>query len=334
MLQAVQLKAMSHMLCRAETLVLHKCGMVDDFYDCLLRHCHLLKHLILSDSYSFIDPNENKWMFMKYPALESVQLCSITMVSFQRTFWEIFFRQNPQIKSFSCDHWYSTNSSDRPVKIIAKNAPNLTRLYMSLRGIGHLNGTYYDLHALCENEGFQRLELQFTGATGIKYLTHHCRIIGQMRALHTLHLTDMLITKETASVIASLTNLKQLNFVNATVDNESAECMSKALPNLEEIYCDMASNDFIPFIRNSPKLKKIELSKTSMDDLYLGVWGLFGLNDERSKIPNACPVTIYVSSTAIGGAETAHFASGIINIRNIAQDKRVLLKVKNTFVDL
>lgn len=105
MLQRVQLNSMQHMFHRLGTVVLHECGMIDDFYDCLLRECNQLKHLIISDSYTFIDPAGSKWMEKHYPLLETIQICSITMLPYQREPWLKFFRANPQIKSFACDHW-------------------------------------------------------------------------------------------------------------------------------------------------------------------------------------------------------------------------------------
>lgn len=251
------------------------------------------------------------------------------MLPFQREQWQTFFRQNPQIRSFSCDYWYSTSSTDRPIKEISKNAPNLTRLYISLRGIGHLNGTYYDLNELCKNKRFKCLELQFTGnSTGKLYLMRHAKILADMEVLHTLHFTDMVLTKEMIPVIALLTELKQMNFVQSTFVTEFAEYISKILPNLEAIYSN-TSNDFTPFIRNAPKLKKIEMAHTEFDKLNLG-WGPLWLNDERTKISNACPLTIYVKSIS---TKYSLIETGIITIRPVSRDKRILTNVKNTFVN-
>lgn len=60
MLQGTQLIMMKNMFYRIETLVLHKCGMTDDLYDCLLSACHNLKHLIISDSYTMIHTTGTK----------------------------------------------------------------------------------------------------------------------------------------------------------------------------------------------------------------------------------------------------------------------------------
>lgn len=260
------------MLCSTskQSLVLHKCGINEDFYDFLLQHCHQLKHLIVSDSYGIVEPAENKWLQQTYPALESVQLCSITMASFCYSQWESFFLLNPQITSFSCDHWYSNVASDRPIKAISRNAKNLKRLYISLRGIGHLNQTYLDLHGLCQQKQFQRLEIQLTGDAGIQYLIRHFKILRDMGKLHALHLTDVQLKKEAATPIAALINLKQLNFSNAIFDAEFSEILSKNMPNLEEIHCNTGANDFTPFVRNTPKLRKIVLPNTEMGELNLG----------------------------------------------------------------
>lgn len=250
--------------------MLHKCGLNDDFYDNLLRHCHRLKHLIVSDSNGIVEPAENEWMQQTYPALESVQLCSITMASFCYSQWESFFLLNPQITCFSCDHWYSIDVLDRPIRAISKSAKNLNRLYISLRGIGHLNNTYSDLLGLCQRQQFQQLEIQSTGDTGIQYLMRHSKILRDMGKLHALHLTNVQLKKEAAAAITALTDLKQLNFINATIDAEFGEIVSKNVPNLEEIHCDSGVNDFTPFVRHSPKLKKIVLANTEMGELNLG----------------------------------------------------------------
>lgn len=332
MLLGAQLKRMENMLHRVETLVLHKCGMNDDFYDCLLSKCHRLKHLIISDSYTIIDPDGSKWMQMRYPLLESVQICSITLLPIQHEQWEQFFRRNPQIKRFSCDHWYAVDALDRPIKTIRRFAPNLTHLYLSLRGIGHLNSTYYDLSVLCNCSQFQRLELQFTGQTGIQYLHRHSKqMLSTIKKLQAIHLTDVLLTKETAVEVAWIQSLKQLNFVNVTLGAEFAENLSNNLHGLESIYSDSVI-DVTPFIRIAPNLRKIELSNTEIGNLNLG-WGLLWLNDERTKVIDACPITVYVKNTSMDGVEQTIITNGIIAIKPIAQDKRVLAKVKHTFVE-
>lgn len=332
MLQRVQLKQIQHMFHRAETLILHECGMIDDFYDSLLSECHRLKHLIISDSYTIIDPAGSKWMQLKYRTLESVQICSITMLPFQREQWVKFFRQNPQIKSFACDHWYSTNAMDRPIKVIATNAPKLNRLFISLRGIGHLNATYYDLSVLGETvPQFQSLELQFTGNTGMQYLARHAKLLATIKQFHVLHLSEMVLTKDIAQVIVTLANLKRLNFVGTTFNTDFAECVSSGLPNLEEIYSDVSS-DFTPFIRNAPKLTKIELAGIEIGALNLG-WGLLWLNDERAKIADPCPITIYVKNISTEDAEHSVISNGLIAIKPVPKDKRLLLKAKNSFVN-
>lgn len=330
MLQSVQLKAMQHMFHRLETLVLHECGMIDDFYDNLLSKCHRLTRIIVSDSYTIINPTGSKWMQMKYPLLDTVQICSITLLPFQREPWMKFFQQNPQIKNFACDHWYSINATDRPIKNIAKNAPNLKRLYLSLRGIGHLNGTYFDLFELGEkNAQFQSLELQFTGNTGIQYLVRHAKLLSKIKQLHTLHLSDMILTNDTAQVIITLANLQRLSFVNTTFSTEFAEYISSGLLNLKEIYCDLF-NDFTPFIRNASKLTKIELCNTEIAELNLDLpW----LNEQRTKIVNTCPMTIYVKSIEKGDAENSIISIGIIAIKPIIKDKRIFFKIKNSFID-
>lgn len=332
MLHVDQLQAMQHMLHRIETLVLHKCGMNDDFYDYLLRHCQRVKHLIVSDSYGIVEPTGNKWLHQTYPALETVQLCSITMASFCYSHWETFFLLNPQITSFSCDHWCLIDSLDRPIKAIARNAKNLQRLYISLRGIGHLNTTFSDLLGLCQQKQFQRLEIQLTGETGIQYLIRHLKILRDMSKLRALHLTCGQFKKEAATPIATLANLTQLTFTDATFDIEFGEILSKNMQNLEEIHCDTGANDFTPFVRFTPTLKKIVLANTEMSQLNLG-WGPHWLSSERQSIPGACPITFYVKISTIGGNELTTLTCGIVTIKSIVPNKSVLLIVDNTFVD-
>lgn len=340
MLHEDQLQTIHHMMHRIEKLVLNKCGMNGDFFDILLRHCHRLKHLIVSDSYSIVESDgNNRWLRRAYPLLESVQLCSMTMVSFCRSEWESFFLNNPQLISFSCDHWYSTESTDRPIKVISKDAKNLKRLYISLRGIGHLNQTFSDLLGLCQQKQFQRLEIQFTGDTGIQYLMYHGKILGQMGKLHSIHLTDVQLKKDAATSIASLISVKQLNFVNTTFDNESAEILAKHMHNLEAIHCNTGANDLTPFVRLSPKLQKIVVTNSEMEALNLQ-WGPHWLTSEREKMPNACPITFYVKASTVTGAnmETVEvetkMTTGLVTIKSIVFNKSVLSKVNNTFVDL
>ncbi|XP_031623835.1 uncharacterized protein LOC116341106 [Contarinia nasturtii] len=333
MLNGLHLNVLKMMCSRTETIVLHECGINDDIYDCLLNACHNLKQLIISDSYTIIDPEYgSKWMQQKYPLLTCVQICSMTLLPFQSRHWEQFFRQNPQIQSFACDHWYSIDRNDRPIKVIKENAPNLSRLYISLRGIGHLNGTYYDLNELCKSEHLKDLELQFTGTTGMQYLMRHSKILGTMERLSTLHLSNIILSKEFVPAITALTKLKRLNFVSTTFTTEVAEFLSKGLPNLEEVYCDVL-NDITSFVIHAPNLRKIELTNTEMAELHLG-WGLLFLDQERTKIHNACPIIIYIKRISEENNENPMLSSGLITIKPIPQDKRILSKVENTFLNV
>lgn len=334
MLQKEQLQLIKHMFHRAHTVVLHKCGMVDDFYDCLLKDCHRLKHLIISETY----PIGDKWMQMSYPRLESVQICSVIMTPFQSDPWIQFLHKNPQLKNLSCDRWHSMDASDQPVRIIAKNAVNLERLYISMNGIDHLNDSFGDLRILDKLDRFKCLELQFNGEMGKVNLRDHQLLLVNLKVLRALHFNRMTLTKETCQpplaifpIIASFINLKQLNFNRTTFDADFAETVSKKLLNLEEIYSDSPLNDFTAFIQNSPKLKKIELMNTAFGGLNLG-WGISWLSDERMKLPQACPLTIFVKNLSAGDAEHSIISSGLIAIMPLVQDKRIILKAKNTFV--
>lgn len=240
LLRRDQLEVMKHSLKHVETLILHDCGMTDDFYDCLLQQCPDLLHLIVSDSDVFVEPAGNKWLYMKYPTLKRVHLCSAAMVSFQREHWTMFFHQNPQIERFSCDLWCLPDSSDRPIEIITRNAPNLTHLYISLREIGGLNATYYDLATLCQKETFECLELQLSGSHGSEYLNKHSELLASMGKLHAIHLTDMIITAKTAATLAPFVNLKRIYLTGTSFESTKAfrEIVSNTLVNLEEVHCE------------------------------------------------------------------------------------------------
>lgn len=334
MLNADQLNSLKQMLHRVETVVLHKCGMTGDFHETLLSKCPRLKQLIVSKSY----PVGDKWMNMKYPLLESVQFASIVITPFQRELWLLFFRKNPQIKKFSFDQWYSMNPADRPIEVIVKNTQNLTHLYISMNGIGELNDSFGDLRSLAKLKQFECLELQFNGEKGKEYLWRHQQLLANMHFLHAIHLNGMMLTKEscqppidTFNVIASLTHLKRLHFNGTIFDVDFAEMVSKRLPNLEDIHCDLSSNNFNAFIHHSPKLRKIRLMNAAIGELNLG-WGLSWLNNERLKLSQPSPITIFVKSISTDNAEHSIISSGIIAIVPITQDKRILLNVKNTFV--
>lgn len=296
-LQGDQLKHMEKMMDSLQTLVFHKCGFNDDFYDNILHACKRLKRLIISDSHTFVDASDNKWLRMAYPHLTCVQICSIAMVSFREEEWKTFFRQNQQIESLALDHWYSTKATDRPINVIMKNLPNLTHLFIAIRGIQHLNGTFYDLSVLCQVPHFQHLELQFTGDFGFQHLILHSKILIAMPALKTIHLSNVVLNQLAADTIAKFTHLKRLNLVNVTFDKEIAEKLSTSLVDLEEIYCNIASNDMTPFIRNSTKLSLIELASGELGEVNLGE-GINWLNEERAKLSDASHTTIHIKSEA------------------------------------
>lgn len=327
MLSKFHTDAMKHFFHHIETVVFHKCAMVDDFYEYFLKHCPRLKHLIISDSYGFIEKGRNKWLNIQYLHLESIHIASITILSFHSVEWQSFFRRNPKIKSFSCHYIHSLNATDRPVKLIECNANNLEQMYISLRGIGHLNGTYYDLSLLDQKPTFKYLELQFCGEAGAQQLIRHDKMLKSMSKFKGLHLTDMTIgsTSKLCAVMINLVNLQQINLTNCVIDANSCELLSKYLINIEKINCNAEILDIVvAFIRNSVKLKKIEINIRSES---IGIL-IFMLNELRSKLTNPSVVTICFKNSFV---PLIHLVSPLIVLKTLSESKEILLNVDNSF---
>lgn len=294
MLSRIHMNAIRHLLQRVEKLTFHKSAFIDDFYTDLLQHCLQLKHLIISESIGMVEKDACAWLDMEYIHLESVRISSTMATSFQlNERWESFFRRHPTIKSFSCHYIYETDSAARPVKTIERNAKRLERLYLSLYGIGHLNSTYYDLSVLCAKPQFKFLELH-VGENSVQHLIVHNKMLATFRALKAVHLTNITLNPSICMALSAFVHLQQINAADCTIDAVCGELLAKGLAHLQRIYGDWTLDDLAAFIRYTPTLKEIHLS----NELHMLVMSdgtsVYDLNQERSELPNASVLTIYL----------------------------------------
>lgn len=294
MLSRVHLDALKHLLHRIEKLAFHKVTFIHDFYKDFLRHCMELKHLIIFDSIGMVEKDASGWLTMEYPHLESICISSTMATSFQfNDLWDKFFRRNPTIKSFSCHFIYVVDPAARPVKAIERNAKNLERLYLSLHRIGHLNSTYYDLSVLCTKPQFKFLELHMAESS-VHNLIIHNKMLATFSALKAMHLTKLTVNPDICTALGAFMHLEQINIVQCTIDMVCSELLAKGLANLRRIYGEWTLDTLAAFIRYTPTLNEIHLS----NELHMLVMSdgtsLYDLNHERSLLPNASVVTIFI----------------------------------------
>lgn len=251
MLDESQLTVLKPYLENCTTIILHECNFVANFYCDLLRYCQRLRHLTISDSYGIIEPDEvNLWLLQKYPALESLHICSVIILTFRVDPWAIFLRNNPQLKSLSCDRLYALDPLERPIKVITQNMHRLERVFFSLRGIGHLNSAYYDLSILCKSKSIKLLELQFETSND-QFLIRHIKLLATINELQGLHFVNVVMSEELCAAVGMLTNLKRLYFRGTVVNDSHWNILFNSLHNLREVYLDRLAPE-IPAIPYEP----------------------------------------------------------------------------------
>lgn len=265
-----------------------------DFYKDFLRFGANLKSLRISsiDGREIVKGGGNKWLHRRYPGLEHIVFNDLkTKVYCGKETADLkkFFALNPNIRVFSTTF-----------NFLWKNRNWLKKSKITFDQLDLEVGFLYDRHSECvsdlvsqlHKQGFYK-RLHFYGT-----IIHDDEMdqIDSLPALEKLYLRYIDINRN--SISTTLVSLKELSFMEQE-DFHDLETLADNLAGVERIYISKAKMDgILPFIRRSPKLKKIKvncLSKVDGKFFKNGVIDVAALNNERKQLAGACILTIYVA---------------------------------------
>lgn len=207
---------------------------------------------------------------------------------------ENFLQQNPTVRRCTV-HVYSHNINfiQRLLKIVSKSS--IAELFLECDKEIDFALIRNELTQLDERKNFKRLEL--------KILANHMRNpteLAFLKSFNGFHLKHDEVSSMNRYIRAfsSYVNLTTL-WIEAHVSEAFAENLSQNLRNLQEFYFDgyQIWKTIAPFVRYSPKLKKIiVLNSCSDEDDEDEYSSIATLNAERKMLEDATELTIYLAA--------------------------------------
>lgn len=251
----------------------------------LLELCNNLKHFAIRCP---LDYNDTAWLLQKYPKLERLAILPLTNERINEL--STFFELNPNVRHFMVD------SDFLWINRMAMMQVKLDELFIYLS-----NDFCYEYNDSKLIEYFS--VLNEWNANGVYKRLH---IVGELKQ----QIIDKLMTvngfvglKSTALSVDTnfipLVNLEILHFDHFTCDFINMTQIAENLKNLKDVsFLDGNYNTILPFIQQSPKLKRIVVKYMDSDDDRNE---LLAFNRERKKLyeilGNASKVTIYIPET-------------------------------------
>ncbi|XP_031640829.1 uncharacterized protein LOC116352404 [Contarinia nasturtii] len=277
-----------------------ECTVVDDLYDCLLKHCVNLERLLIGST-RFLSKCD--WLRRKYPKLVHFQLIEEKPFTIKQEELLTFLQLNPNIRSFVAHCW----DLEKCIDYLIESKVQLDELT-----IKNYNLMPTDILNTLHDSGFYKRINIFT-TSDLNKATIAVNGVGMLKAS---------IILEPGSDYSYLANVKELwpswtarmimrcainfNFnINIIIDTNNNENViyqtelvhvAKCMINLERIWLKylklINSCDILPFIKYSPKLKEIYIVdgyNYHENLLDLSTW-----NKERQKLGGACKITILI----------------------------------------
>lgn len=153
------IESIKYALNRLEALKLSGVHINGDFYEVILKHCPLLKHLNIKTNNHHSETmigTGNNWLLRQYPMLEHFEMHFV--FKYEEPLQYVtelltFFEQNPQIRSFSTDSEF-LEKNHRP---LLKSNINFDRLDIHIDQRLHLVCNLANV--LYENQFYMQLHL-------------------------------------------------------------------------------------------------------------------------------------------------------------------------------
>lgn len=268
-------------LSKVEIIMLSECIVDDDLHEGFLKFCPNLKRL----SVVSYDEFQNQWLSHSYPRLEYLKLAGQVTLQFDDI--KRFFENNPKCSNFWIDarflleHRHSFMEaalrwSDITTSMAPNYAEDMTQFLILLKEF-HKVGVYQRLHLFLNGHGWNR------------------SFLDQLASVPAL--VNLCLEYFENFDVEGLNDLKKLEvYMPMNVTFAEVEIVATSLVNLERIvFRETSSNEILPFIRHSKKLKEIRLCLLK-EGIHFnnGYLNLHKLNEEREKLNGARKVTIYV----------------------------------------
>lgn len=293
------IKCLSGILEKVKVLELNECYFNEEFHDYLLNYCPKLTSLSVkrsqkTENNSVIIGSGNEWLLRKYPTLEHLELVGLSDLQVDEL--NIFFQQNPNLRTFSTDSrslWVNQ-------RLLLTCAAKLDKLAIEISSQGITDPIHNLLAELNEKGFYNRLHVYST----LNVQNH----LDQIFLLPSLSRSVEFFHGSFTQINNSLNNLISLS-LNNVFEISNIHILPSKLPNLQQIYFSEAMIEHIlPFIQCSVKLKRIKALRM----VYPG--GIYHLMQfpcleelkERKKLAGARKVTIYIPERLILRAKLLH----------------------------
>lgn len=280
-----EIECIKDTLGNVKTVVIEQCRMNGKFYAEFPMICRNLRHLYVEKfqcNRNVVKRSGNEWLLRQWPKLLHLGWTQTDdgqkVDEFKR-----FFELNPNVRSFSTD--LSTLWTNRDA--ILQSNVRLDELTVEIFSWGLPNGDFAHnfLNELYDIGVYRRLHLHATFCE-----PHHLEqmvLVKGLEALRYPNLTDgMLLSK--------CIHLKELR-IGMISPLPNIDILAKSLVNLKRLHIRYAAtDDFLPFIYHSPKLKSVKIDIVGNRNDFNSLLDLVAMENERKKLKWARKVRIYI----------------------------------------
>lgn len=332
-------------LSKAETIAFLICDLGDDIYSSILKHCRQMKHLMIH--YNAHCDNNSDLLLRSYTRLEQLQCYNCNKSENDKLIG--FLQRNPNVKSLTWDFHFKYDEFDAEdlIQSIVDNGVNLEELFLSIYHYSRLAPICQVLRGLCERKNFKRLELRFYGFAADRMTTKDADELTSLSKLDGLHFHVFENFRELHRSIGALKNLKtlqlNLHYMWEWEFRRFVDELAQSLPNLEQLYyvnvnryrTFSVKSLFPPFVRYSPKLRKIVMANIYKFEDEMNHIPKF--NEERAKLNGARELTLYwekdVFNMYTSVISDLNAANGLVKIKQISIHNQIF-SIKHPFVQI
>lgn len=283
---------LKELLKTVEVFEFNECFIEGEFFENCLKYCQNIKTLSVTRSdrirdKSIIIGSGNEWLLQKFPKLQNFELTESYKLKTNEL--KVFFEQNPNIKNFSTDSrtlWENRSSfmdSNAKLEKLTVDVYQTKTFDLNDHPISMIDCIYYLLYELYKRDFYRRLQffMIFISPENVEKLI-------------SLHGIEMIC----GDVVRFDKTLTHVNMISIWCGDEilNLNDLPSKLPNLEKAgFAKISFKNILPFIRQSPKLRKFKI-KLFLDKDLVSI-DLILLNKEREKLVGARNLIIYVEES-------------------------------------
>lgn len=296
-ISANQPQTIAHLVKNADIIEIQYGRLDAEFYESLLKYCVHMKQLVIKYGFSECENEgiEYQWLLKTYPTLQYFHWS----LSELPPHLEIFFQQNPSIRSFYSGVYPAMST----IEFFETTGICIDELHLELilelhefepEGMATIRS---NLNTLYRRQQFQMLMLQFIFCSQL--LDNEWAKLEYLNGAY----VDFPNQPGATKALSSLVHLKVLILgINTKLASAKANKLAIKLVNLEEIYVQTSTIHAItPFLRNATKLRKIYVYRLSLQGKFNTKGSknhISSLNRERMLLENPCKTTVYLPDEA------------------------------------